>query len=299
MDLGLQGHLPDILSLEKSEQSLKEGFQQAGQLLSRYLERVESAVATCENFSCDLLNLVAIGLFSKLRHHYYTTVVLELHGDELGIQFLTEHLYETAIALTYWVEEADESTLTEYITASLSEAQDLLAEVEVQLHNFPTHQGLRQLKQELQSLIDQEQQLITLPTPEERASAYLGLQELNATAQLATTLGLNALIDPARTLRLRIPPASWLDVQLNYLQTTNSYLSNEISSERQFRRARDIAHTCLHATRALLEETIAPYQEAHKINLLNLQTLFADLSLLFEWFHEAYRASGLLSSEKH
>lgn len=128
--------LPNIGSIERSEQAFADAFLSAAKILCKHLTQITSAIEVIEDFTSEPFNLAILGLFSKMRCNYYSYVLLEIHHDQLGSQFLIEHLCEAAITLTYLVEEADRSIFSEYISASECQAHSLLNDVKEQLQNF-------------------------------------------------------------------------------------------------------------------------------------------------------------------
>lgn len=281
--------LPEITLIDKSHQACAESFLRVGYSLSQYLEQIESAVATSRALIKEPLVLAALGLFSKLRCHYYSSVLLEIHhSDPLGSQFLVEQLYETAITLTYLLEEADESHFLGYINVSVCQARHLLTEVEAQLQRLPDHRGLLQLSHKLKALISQKRlQCVSVSTVYPETFTW-GAPEADTTAKRGTLLGLGFLSNPVRKTSLRVEPASWLDLQLNYLNPSTSNSQTLSKPGPNFKGLRDTAHLCLHATQAFLEEIVRETQDSID---LDLELLYNNLSKLFEWFHHAYNAS--------
>ncbi len=278
--------LPDISSIRKSQQACGESFLRVGYILSQYLKHIESAVAALDDFKDDPFNWVALGLFSKLRCHYYSFVLLEVHRDQIGSQFLMEHLCETAITLTYLLEEADEEVFSEYIAASARQAHHILAKVDDKLQ-VSQHQGLLKLREKLESCIAQQQGQPTALATQSRAEAYSwGLPEVDTTTKRGATTGLGFLADPVRPLALSVVPASWLDLQINYSGSISGNAQANTESSPNFTSLRDTAHLCLHATRAFLEEVTNNYQRAN----LDIESLSNGLDILFEWFHSAHHA---------
>jgi len=274
--------LPDLSLLEQARLNFSDSFLRASSILVQRLQDIERVVAANEEVSRDPLGQVVLSLFSKLRCHFYSLVLLEIHPDPLGSQFLTEQLWQTAITLTYLLEEADERHLQDYIAASVAQARQLLADVETQRQEFPDDSGLLALKNKLMSRLAQ--------TPahsdsvDSSGSEQWGPPEANTTAKRAAILGLSLLSDPARAMILRVQPASWLDLQLNPIvpAANDSVAAPSIPN---LKLIRNCAHLCLHTTRAFLE-TVGSDGEL----TLNSECLNRDLDTLFEWFHYAYKA---------
>lgn len=216
--------------------------------------------------------------------HYYSYVCLEIHQDQIGSQLLIEHLGEAAITLTYLLEEVDHSLFSEYIAASVHQASYLLIDVEEQLQKFPHHPDLLRLREQLETLITKQQEHADLGPLTADSPPYLwGPQEADTTAKRAAVIGLNFLTNPARPLALRVMPASWLELQLSYL---NSFTLSRATSKPgiNFTCLRDAAHLCLHATRTFLEE-VAKHQDVNSRDIKRQQQL---LNLLYEWFYNAH-----------
>jgi len=274
--------LPDISLLEQAQLSFSDSFLSASSVLVQTLQNIERAAAANEEISRDPLNQVALRLFSKLRCHFYSLVLLEINPDPLGSQFLTEQLWQTAITLTYLLEEADESDLLDYIAASVVQARQLLADVDAQLQEFPEHSGLLALRNKLVSRLAKapaDSASVDVPS-----SGRWGPPEANTTAKRAAILGLGLLSDPAREMILRVQPASWLDLHLNCIAPPANGSASAPASP-NLKLIRNCAHLCLHTTRAFLE-TVGSDGEL----TLNSERLNRDLDTLFEWFHYAYKA---------
>lgn len=267
--------LPNIDLIKSSEQAFANAFLKSAQILHGYLEEIETAIDVTKEFTRKPLNLAILGLFSKMRRNYYSYVLLETHRDRVGSQFLIEHLCETAITLTYLLEEVDEATVHEYISASIQQAWYLLLDVQEQLLNFPDHLDLLILKDNLKTFIAKHQDCAADSLLSTNTEANLWeLQEPDTTVKRGALLGLNFLINPARQIALKVEPASWLDSQLNYL---NFSLTNT-QPITNFRYLRDASHLCLHATQAFLEK-VNNYPDKHQQQFLNA---------LYEWFHNAH-----------
>lgn len=290
-------YLPEITLVEKSRQACVENFLKVGHILSQYLEQIESAASTSVTLVEEPLSLAALGLFSKLRCHYYSFVLLEIHHpDQLGSQFLVDQLYETAITLTYLLEEADENLFLDYLYVSVCQARHLLTTVEAQIQALPNHRGLVQLRDQLKALIAQ-QQFQVVPRSAVYPEAFSwGTPDADTTLKRGTLLGLNFLSDPTRKTSLRVEPASWLDLQLNYLNTPTGNGRTITQPVPDFKCLRNTAHLCLHATQAFLEEIVSETQEPRE---LDIESLNSNLSKLFEWFHHAYNASQRHYSTQH
>jgi len=279
--------LPDIDLIEGSEQAFSDAFLRAAQTMHHQLESLKSLVVADKDFTNEPFNCVVLGLFSKMCKHYYSYVLLAIHGDWVGSQLLIEHLTEAAITLTYLLEEGDEQFFSEYTAASVYQARYLVSEVEEQLQQFDKHADLLLLREQLKTAILKQEQTVeqSLTSP---SKAYLwGPQAADTTVKRGSIMGLNFLFNPARSLALKVIPASWLDIQLNYLMSFAKSRTKEQPTD--FTCLRDAAHLCLHATQALLEE-VADYQGVNSSEIKYQQQI---LNTLYEWFHDAHRAYQL------
>ncbi|WP_250122676.1 hypothetical protein [Chroococcidiopsis sp. CCMEE 29] len=282
--------LPNIGSIERSEQAFADAFLSAAKILCKHLTQITSAIEVIEDFTSEPFNLAILGLFSKMRCNYYSYVLLEIHHDQLGSQFLIEHLCEAAITLTYLVEEADRSIFSEYISASECQAHSLLNDVKEQLQKFPTHSELLILREKLNTFITKQQNHTTEfslgPNPE---VCLWEPQGAETTAKRGAIVGLNFLTNPARQIALRAVPASWLDLQLNYVSSFAKISFIKGQSEINFRYLRDAAHICLHATQSFLEEV----DQHQNIKLHNIEHQQQILNMLYEWFYNAHQCYQL------
>jgi len=187
-----QLYLPNIHSIESSEQAFGDAFLIAAQILVRHLEQIKAAIGVIKDFAKQPLNLVILGLFSKMCRNYYSYVLLEIHHDQIGSQWLIEHLCDAAITLTYLLEEGDEGIFSEYISASVHQARYLLSTVEEQLHKFPNHPDLLSLKVQLETVITKQQDPVDQRPLTTDSEVYLwGPQEANSTAKRGAILRLN------------------------------------------------------------------------------------------------------------
>ena len=273
--------LPSV-DLSDSEQAFGDAFLRAAQILHQHLEQIESAIGIIKDFTKEPFNMAILGLYSKMSSHYYSYVFLEIHHDRIGSKFLLENLSEAAITLIYLLEEVDKSLFSEYISASVQQAHYLLTDVEKQLQKFPTHPDLCILRDKLEAFISNEQHTAkhSLTTDSE----YLwGPHEADTTAKRGAVIGLNLLSDPARQLALKVMPASWLDIQLSYL---NSLDKNPTKAQPSinFTCLRDAAHLCLHATQTFLEE-VSHHQDFKSADIERQQQI---LNVLYEWFYNAH-----------
>jgi hypothetical protein len=277
--------LPKLDSIEKTDLAFSDAFLKAAQILKEHLQTIKSSLEKILDFKKEEFNLAIVGLFSKICRCYYSYVLLEINHDRNGSQFLLEHLYESAITLIYLIEEFEPSLFSDYTSASLSQARFLLSEVEAQLQYFPRHPELIMLRDKLNIFIVSFQQQNIELTPYASKAYLWGSNEANTTAKRGSILGLSFLTNPARQIALRVMPASWLDLQLNYLNS-----STEISTKQQpgtnFRYLRDTTHLCLFAAQALLEEVIG----CQEIELSEIKHQKEFLNVLYEWFHNAYIA---------
>ncbi|AFY88716.1 MULTISPECIES: hypothetical protein [Chroococcidiopsis] len=282
--------LPNINLIELSKQSFGNAFLKAAQVLCQQLEQIELILGTTKDFTKKLFNLAILGLFSKMHRIYYSYILLKIHQDEIGSQFLLEHLVETAVTLTYLLEGAGEYVVSEYISASLYQAQSLLVDVKKQLQKVPNHPDLLILKDELEAFIAQQQEHDAEPEFPTDSEAYLwGPQEADTTFKRGAIVGLNFLTNPARQIALKIVPASWLDLQFNYLNSFTTSSRTKVNPDPNFTCVRDATHLCLHATQSFLEEAI----EHQNINYPGIKHQQEILNLLYEWFHNAHHVYQL------
>lgn len=284
-----QLRLPNIKLIENSEQAFSNAFLKATRILYRHLEQIKSSVEVIKDFTREPFNLAILGLFSKMYRHYYSYVLLEIHHDSIGSQLLIEHLGEAAITLTYLLEEVDKSLISEYISDSVHQAHYLLIDVKEQLQKSPDHSDLLILKDQLQTFITEQQEhaerLLTFVSE----PRLWGSQESDTTAKRGAIIGLNFLNNPARQIALKVEPASWLDLQLNYLDFFTKSSHTKPQSTINFTHLRDASHLCLHATQAFLEE-VASHQNAKVSDIEGKQQT---LNSLYEWFHNAHKAYQL------
>lgn len=279
--------LPNIELIESSEQAFSDAFLKATQILYRHFEQLKSSIGLDKEFTREPFNLAILGLFSKMSRHYYSYVLLEIHQDWIGSQFLIEHLSEAAITLTYLLEEVDQSIFSKYIPASVQQARYLLLDTEEQLQKFPNHPDLMTLKDKLETLIAEQQE----DTGDRSLTTILethlwGPQEADTIAKRGTVVGLNFLSNPARRIALKVKPASWLDLQLSYLNFFAKSSRSKVQSGINFTYLRDASHLCLHATQAFLDEVLS-YQG---INIPDVESEQQLLNVLYEWFHKAHKA---------
>ena len=280
--------LPDVNLIDSSEQGFSKAFLKAAQVLYQDLERIQSAVAAFKDFTQNPSHLARLGLFSKMCKHYYSHALLEIHQDTIGSQLLVEYLSEAAVTLVYLIEEADSHLFSDYVVASAHQARYLLTEVEEQLQQVGRHPELLLLKDKLETCIKQQQSIEQLLTTGAETYSW-GPQTANTTSKRGAVVGLNFLYNPARQIVLKALPASFLDIQLSYVNlfNKNSLIKNEESIN--FTCLRDAAYLCLHATQVFLEE-VDNYQG---VNFLEIKHQQYFLNVLYEWFYNAHRAYQL------
>lgn len=265
--------LPSVDSLENSEQAFGDAFLSAAQILYKYLLQIKSSCEAIKEFS-QPFNLAVLGLFSKMCRSYYSYVLLEVNRDSAGSQIFIEHLCETTITLTYLLEEVDESIFAKYVQASIHQAGYLLIKVKEQLLQAPTHPDLLKLQHRLENFISKQEQAEIELIPD--LGSYLWGSQ---TGKRKAIVGLNFLSNPARQIAAKVIPASYLDIQLNYLNL------KEQSSQINFTYLRDAAHLCLHATQVFLEEVIGDCQTTELTDIEERQQI---LNALYEWFYNAH-----------
>jgi hypothetical protein len=280
--------LPLIDLLDKTELAFSHAFLQAAHTLHSYLQEIQS-VALVIGSDTEPYTVAIISLFAKLIRSYYSYVLLEIHRDRIGSQFLIEELCATAVTLTYLLETADREIFADYVAASVRQARTLLQEVETQLLQVPNKLELLVLRDRLEAFIAEQKQP-KQPTSQHQlanlAADIWGMETANTTAKRAALLGLDFLNNPARQIAQKIAPASWLDVKLNHGNYATNGLQISNSQKIDFQQLRDASHLCLHATRTLLLE-VAQSLDADRAEIQQRQQ---DLNRFFEWFYQAYQA---------
>lgn len=281
----VQFYLPNLDSLESSEQAFADAFLRTAQTLHQYLEQIKSAVKVIQGFTDEPFNSAILGLYSKMCSHYYSYVLLEIYQqDQIGINFLLEQLCEAAITLMYLLEEADQALFYEYISTSIQQACCLLVDVKEELKESPRHLGLLKLKERLEFFISTHQEYPTRYSSSSKPKTKWGFPTADTTNKRADILGFNFICNPARQFSLKVVPASWLDLQLNYSQFSNGSASDPETVSINFTRLRDTSHLCLHTTQTFLEEVVR-----HSLNSASLASSQNRLTSLYEWFHNAHR----------
>lgn len=282
--------LPNVELIESSEQAFSNAFLKASRILYRHLEQIKSSIRVIKDFTREPFNLATLGLFSKMCRHYYSYVLLEINQDWVGSQFLIEHLGEAAITLTYLIEEVDKSLFSEYISASVHQAHHLLIDVEQQLQQSPHHSDLLILKDKLETFIAEQQEHAAERLLNSVSEQCLwGSQEVDTTAKRGTIIGLNFMNNPTRQIALKVKPASWLDLQLSYLDFSAKSSRTKAQTIVNFTHLRDASYLCLHATQAFLQE-VASHQNVKVFDIEGKQQI---LNLLYEWFYNAHKAYQL------
>lgn len=269
--------LPSIDSIENSEQAFGSAFLSAGQILYKHLLQIKSDCELTPEFSQDPFNLAVLGLFAKMCRSYYSYILLEVHKDRTGSEIFIEHLCETTVTLTYLLEEVDKSIFAKYVQASIHQAGYLLIKVKEQLLQTPTHPDLLKLQDKLENFISKQEQAESFELIPDLGS-YLWGSPTDTAAKRETVVGLNFLSNPARRIATKIIPASYLDIQLNYLNF------KEQSSQINFTYLRDAAHLCLHATQAFLEEVVNDFPT----QLTDTEERQQIFNALYEWFYNAH-----------
>ncbi len=260
--------LPNLEPIEPSEIAFKKAFLEAAHVLCQSFEHLKVLLISEGNFTDELLYQTAVGLFGKLQRHYYSYVLLETENDFLGSQFLLEQIYQSATTLVYLIEETDETLLSAYVHQANDQADRLLEKVEQQRQSFPEHRGLSALQEKLEAIITQKNISVSLPLSEHSI----------------TVKGLDFLEDPTRLIFLDVAPATWLDIQLNYLEPKSIHAGSPTNTN--FTLLRDVGHLCLHAAQSLLEEVMrcnAPLEAKSR-------SLAEQFSEIFIWLHEAHNA---------
>ena len=287
--------LPNI-DLIDSEQAFSDAFLKAAQILYQYFGQIKSAIEDIKDFMREPFNFAIVGLFSKMCQNYYSYVLIEIHHDQIGSQFLLENLSEAAITLTYLLEELDNSLFSEYISASVHQARYLLIDVEEELQKFPNHPDLLILREQLEIFITKQQEHVAERPLIVDSEAYLwGPQEADTTAKRGAVIGLNFLTNPARQIALKVVPASWLELQLSYSKSFAKSSRSNAKPGINFTDLRDAAHLCLHATQSLLQEVVDDLDVNNFPDIKRQQQL---LNVLYEWFYKAHHVYQLHCSAK-
>lgn len=273
--------LPSIDLIEGSERAFGNAFLRAAQILHQHLEKIELSIGLIKEFTKNPFNFAVLSLLNKMNRHYYSYVLLEIHRDQIGSQFLIEHLCEAAITLTYLLEEVDNSLFSEYIYSSTYQARYLLIDVEEQLQKFPEHSDLLSLKDRLESSIAKQERAAERPFTASEACLW-GSQEVDTTAKCGAIIGLDFLTNPARKIALRVIPASWLELQLSYLNSSTNSRTNA-QPDINFTNLRNAAHLCLHAGQTFLEEVVN-----HQNLRPDIERQQQSLNVLYEWFYNAH-----------
>ncbi|MES1021686.1 hypothetical protein ABN584_02130 [Gloeocapsa sp. BRSZ] len=281
----VQFYLPNLDSLESSEQAFADAFLRTAQTLHQYLEQIKSAVKAIQEFADEPFNSAILGLYTKMCSHYYSYVLLEIYQqDQVGINFLVEQLCDATITLMYLLEEADPALFYEYISTSIEQACSLLVNINEELKESPKPLELIKLKEKLEAFIATHKEYPTRYSSSSKPKIKWGSPEADTTSKRADVLGFNFICSPARQFSLRVVPASWLDLQLNYSYSSHSHpSSSELSIN--FTRLRDTAHLCLHATQAFLDEIAYNYN----LSSTGLALHQNRLTSLYEWFHNAHK----------
>ena len=281
-----QLYLPNIHLID-SEQSFADAFFRAAQILHQQLEEIKSAITNTKELAKEPFNLASLSLFSKMGRHYYSYVLLEIHQDRIGSQFLIEHLCEAAITLTYLLEEVDKSHFSEYMSASVNQASYLLIDVEDQLHKSPNDRDLLSLSDKLKAFITKQQNYAAENLHNLDSEAHLWEPEsADTTAKRAADMGFNFMTNPARQIALRVMPASWLELQLSYLNSFADSFRIQEPTVINFTSMRNAAHLCLHTTQTFIEEVVNP----QCIKSLNVERQQQTFNALYEWFYNAHKA---------
>jgi len=281
-----QLQLPNVYSIKNSEQAFSDAFLKAAQILVQHLKQILADIGSIADFTKEPFSLDMLGLFSKMSCHYYSYVLLEIHHDRLGSQFLIEYLRETAITLAYLLEEGDKYLYSEYVAVSVRQARYLLVAVEEQLSKHPDSPDLLSLKVQMETVISNQQEHVAQsPLTADDATGRWGPQETNTTAKRGAVVKLDFLANPARQIALRVIPASWLELQLFGFSSRANGSWPQARPSINFTDLRDTAHLCLHVAQILLVEAVN-YQD---INLPDIEGQQKSLNVLYEWFHNAHK----------
>ncbi|MBE9191009.1 hypothetical protein IQ230_11725 [Gloeocapsopsis crepidinum LEGE 06123] len=281
----VQFYLPNLDSLESSEQAFADAFLRTAQTLHQYLAQLQSAVRAIQGFTDEPFSSAILGLYSKVCSHYYSYVLLEIYQqDQIGINFLVEQLCEATITLMYLLEEADQALFYEYISASIEQACSLLVDVKEELKESPKHIELLRLKEKLEIFVSTHQEYPTRYSSGAKPKKW-GFSTADTTNKRAELLGFSFICNPARQFSSKVTPASWLDLYLNYAQPSLTNASNQDNLCINFTRLRDTSHLCLHTTQSFLEEIV----HRNNFSSSSLASQQNRLTSLYEWFHNAHR----------
>lgn len=247
------------------------------QSLNSCLKRIEADALTHLELEESVLDRVLMKLFSRLCSHYLSYVSVTLCEDEIGSLFLSDRIYETAITLTYLVEEGGCSHLEGYIQASVVQTQSLLRLTEASLKENPDRPELLKLSNKLKFELDR------APSNDLESASGLEperhqLEMSKITKTRATKLGLKTCFDPSRGIILKAHPASWLDLQLNSTHADRLSENFDEKLEVKLQRLREISHLCIHTAGTFLNEIVGEYQST--------TSLYKELSSLFSAFVE-------------
>jgi hypothetical protein len=273
--------LPDIQRIEHSEQAFNEAFLSASHILLHYLKLIESAVMHSSDFLGEVGDVIILGLFRKLQHHYHSATLLETHHDQVGSQFLVEQLRESAVTLAYLLEEADEELFMEYAGASMQQVFSLLQQTEEQIHQFPEQESLLRLKEKLEQVISHQK---GYPISVKESNLW-GPEQANTTMKREAILKLKLLEDPARYLVAQVIPASWLEVHLHYADLHLAKIRSQTHTN--FTNLSNAAYLCLHVAQILLGQVV-------NNSIADNTYLQEDLSTLFLWHNAAHKACSNL-----
>jgi hypothetical protein len=288
----VQFYLPNLDSIESSEQAFADAFLKAAQTLHQQLAQLQSDVKAIPGFTDEPFDSAILSLYSKMCSHYYSYVLLEIYQqDQIGINFLAEQLCEATITLMYLLEEADQALFYEYISTSIEQAYHLLVDVKEELKEFPKNVELLKLKEQLEIFVSTHQEYPTRNAPSVKIKTRWGFPAADTTNKRADLLGFNFICNPARQFSSKIAPASWLDLHLNYAHSSTS--TSDLELYINFTRLRDTSHLCLHAAQSFLEEVL----QRHHFSSSSLALQQNRLTSLYEWFHNAHRLYQLHHSQ--
>ena len=94
------------------------------------------------------------------------------------------------------------------------------------------------------------------------------------------------MTNPARQIALRVMPASWLELQLSYLNSFADSFRIQEQTGMNFTSMRNAAHLCLHTAQTFTEEVV----NRQHIKSLNIERQQQTFNALYEWFYNAHNA---------
>lgn len=219
--------------------------------LNKCLETVEVAALDCLELLDNSVDEVVFSLFSKLRSHYFSFIVVTVYRDEIGSLFLINQIYKTLNILIYLLEDKDKDRFYQYMKTSVVQMERLLNSTTFFLDNSSGHPGLLKLKNKLEFYLNRaslNRVEFSISSAEE-----IGVDSLNViNNHRVTQRSLRFCLASSCNLLLMIHPASYLNLQLNYM---NDDLEQKLKRESRINlwRIRDISHLYIYGTEIFLD----------------------------------------------